>query len=35
MEKLGITQEADREVFGLYAVCYAITREVLLANASR
>jgi hypothetical protein len=24
MEKLGMTREADRRVFGLRAVCYAI-----------
>jgi RimJ/RimL family protein N-acetyltransferase len=27
MEKLGMLQEADREVFGLRAVCYAVSRE--------
>jgi ribosomal-protein-alanine N-acetyltransferase len=26
MEKLGMRQEADREVFGFRAVCYAVTR---------
>jgi hypothetical protein len=27
MEKLGMLQEADREVFGLRAVCYAMSRQ--------
>jgi ribosomal-protein-alanine N-acetyltransferase len=27
MEKLGMRQEADREVFGSRAVCYAVSRE--------
>jgi RimJ/RimL family protein N-acetyltransferase len=27
MEKLGMRQEADREIFGLHAVCYAVSRE--------
>lgn len=34
MEKLGMTQEADREVFGIHAVCYAITRETFLRSLS-
>ena len=27
MEKLGMRQEADREIFGFRAVCYAVSRE--------
>jgi ribosomal-protein-alanine N-acetyltransferase len=27
MEKLGMRQEADRDVFGFHAVCYAVSRE--------
>jgi ribosomal-protein-alanine N-acetyltransferase len=33
MEKVGMRQEADRDVFGLHAVCYGISREAFLGSS--
>ena len=34
MEKLGMRQEADVTVWGVHAVCYAISREAFRAGAA-